>query len=243
MTTGVYCEPYKKRVTFDECALCAQCLPTSIIKSLRIYDYTPQRNTYYVKEMIGCLRKAYFARKSAPADTYLTLKSLYAIKRGKIFGNMVDGSRWIELDGSIALNVDGEYVKLSARLDSYDPQRGAITELKSLEGVHYKNLPRRNDVLQLQSYGTIFKSIIPVRQLTLVYLDMNSFKQFDVEQLDLTSWLKGRVEALHRALRDSKPPGEEPSYECKFCDHKKNCSLVPIINSVTRKKPSSTEAQ
>jgi len=243
MTTGVYCEPYKKRVTFDECALCAQCLPASIIKSLRVYDYTPQRNAYYVKEIIGCLRKAYFTRKSASIDTYLTLKSLYAIKRGKIFGNMVDGSRWTELDGSIPFKVDGEDVKLTARLDSYDPQRAAITELKSLEGIHYKNLPRRNDVLQLQSYGTIFKSIIPVRRLTLVYLDMNSFKQFDVEQVDLNSWLKDRVEGLHRALRDSKPLSEEPSYECKFCDHKKNCNVVPIINSVTRKTPSSTEAQ
>ena len=242
MTTGVYCEPYKKRVTFDECALCTQCLPASIIKSLRIYDYTPPRNTYYVKEIIGCLRKAYFTRKSAPVDTYLTLKSLYAIKRGKIFGSMVDGSRWIELDGSISFDVDGEDVKLTARLDSYDPQKGAITELKSLEGVHYKDLPRRNDVLQLQSYGTIFKSIIPVQQLTLVYLDMDNFKQFDVKPVDLTSWLKGRVETLHRALGDSKPVIEEPSYECKFCDHKNNCNLVSIIISVTRKTPSNKEA-
>jgi len=237
MVVGVFCEQREMHVTFELCASCAQCLPAPIIKSLRIYDYVPQRGVYYLKEVIGCLRKAYMTRKASQVETHLSLRSLYAIKRGKIFGNMVDGSRWKELDGSLSFKVDGENAKLTARLDSYDPEKAMITELKSLEGIERKNLPRDKDVLQVKGYGTIFKSIIPVRQLSIVYLDMNSFKQFSVPLVDLTDWLQKRLFALHRAIRDSRPPDQEPSFECRFCEHRGNCNLTsaPFAKAATLK--------
>ncbi len=242
MTIGVYCEPFKKGVTFEECESCAKCLPAPIIRSLRTYDYRPERNVYYLREVIGCLRKAYSDRKERPPDKFLTLLELYRCKRGGIFENMADKSHWKELDGSLKYNVDGEEVKLSARLDAYDPDTGTIIELKSVEfwtkkpdtgQMWRKKLPRDKDVLQVQGYGAVFKQIVPVRALRILYFDMNEFQQCAVPLVDRTNWLQERAFALHRAIRDSKPPVEERCFECKFCEHSKNCvqQSVPLVRA------------
>jgi CRISPR/Cas system-associated exonuclease Cas4 (RecB family) len=231
MVVGVYCEEKKGGISFEECMACSNCLPTQIIKSLRVYENKPKRNVYYIREVIGCLRKAYFDRK-CPRDEFSKLRDLYCRKRGELFGAIV-GHGWNELDGSLSYVVDGEPVKLTARLDCYDPDKKEIVELKSLSDIENKELPRQKDVLQVQCYGTIFKGIFRVERLRLVYLDMNGFRQINVGLIDKSEWLKERVEKLHRHIRDSKPPAEEPSWECKFCPHKSQCiqpkPMMPVV--------------
>jgi hypothetical protein len=241
---GVNCEPFKKKVTFEECGACAQCLPAPIIKSLRRYDYQPERNVYYLREVIGCPRKAYFDRKSKPTDKYLRLHELYRWKRGEIFEDMADRSRWTQLDGSLKYKVDGEDVKLSARLDAYDPDTGTVIELKSVEfwttnpktkQMWKKKLPRDRDVLQVQGYGTIFRDIVPIKALRILYCDMNEYQQYMVELVDKADWLQERISTLHRAVRDSKPPTEERCYECRFCEDSTNCAVgqrMPLIGAL-----------
>jgi hypothetical protein len=221
MVVGIYCEETKKGISFEECMACSKCLPTQIIKSLRIYENKPKRNVYHVKDVIGCLRKTYFGRKY-PKDEFLRLTDLYRIKRGELLG-AIFGHGWIELPGSLPFVVDGEPVKLTGRLDHYDPEKKEIVELKTLRDVGNAVLPREKDVLQVQCYGTIFKSIFRVERLRLLYLDINEFRQVNVSLIDKTEWLRERVEKLHRHIRDSKPPAENPSWECKFCPHKNNC--------------------
>lgn len=226
MVVGVYCEEKSEGISFEECIACGKCLPSQLIKSLRIFEYKPVRNNYYVREVIGCLRKAYFERKNSGCDTYLTLKELYPRKRGDLMGKITGASGWNELDGSLSYNVDGEDVKLSARLDLYDHDKHEIVELKSVENVWSRYLPKDSDVLQVQSYGVIFKTIFSVKRLRIVYLGMNDFRQVDIEMLDRSLWLKRRVETLHRSIRDFVIPEEEKSYSCNFCQNKGQCNQI-----------------
>jgi len=237
MVVGVFCKVGNKKVSFDDCMGCSKCLPAPLIKSLRIFENEAKRNIYYLAEIIGCLRKAYYERKS-PRDKHLSLEDLYRKKRGKLFSKIADSTGWQELPGSLSYAIDSESVKLTARLDCYDSDKRVIVELKSLEGVKGRNLPRQKDLFQVQCYGTIFKDVLyEIKGLKIVYLDMKDFRQCNVEYVDRTEWIRERVFSLHRAVRDSVQPPKEESCECRFCDYKQDCigigSIVPTVHSST----------
>ena len=227
MVVRVYCSHRSAGVSFDECEACAKCLPTPIIEALREYEYNPERNTYYLAEILCCLKKSYYQRKTSQ-DKYHSLRSLYKKKRGKLFSKIMGTSGWQELRGCLSYDIDGEPVKLTARLDCYDPNKKEIIELKSLElDKQKKYLPRDKDKLQVQCYGTIFKPIfLEVKGLKIVYLDMSNYEQYDVPIEDKSEWMKQRVIVLHRAIRDSQPPPREESYECQHCEYADKCSLL-----------------
>jgi len=226
MVTGVYCSQINAKISFDECSACARCLPAPIINALREYEYKPERNTYYLAEILCCLKKSYYQRK-ASQDKYHSLRTLYNKKRGKLLGKITGASGWQELRGCLSYDIDGEPVKLTARLDCYDPNKKEIIELKSLEIYKQKHLPKEKDKLQVQCYGTIFKSIFQeVRGLKIVYLDMSDYEQYDVPIEDKSEWMKERVGILHRAIRDGQPPPREESYECQYCDYRDKCDLL-----------------
>jgi len=225
LVIGVFCEKKNVRITFEECQKCAKCLPATIIKTLRIFErHTKQRNSYSVSEVVNCLRKSYFERKEPLQDQFYTLKSLLSMTRGKLFEGLLDSTRWQELDGSLEFDIDGENVKIMGRIDAYDPDKLEIIELKSTKISDHTRLPRAKNELQLQCYGTIFKSIFGVKELTLVYVDMDVFEKYPVPLVDKTDWLKEQIQILHRAIRDSKSPNEEQSFECKFCPYNSKCS-------------------
>lgn len=233
MVVGVFCKEKGKGVSFEDCANCAKCLPAPVIRSLKQYDFAYQRNVYHVNDVIGCLRKAYYNRKEPQADVFHPLDRLVAFKRGKLFEGLVSSTKWKELPGSLTYKIDRETVKLTGRLDVYDPENYEITEIKSKEIKYNTTLPKQKDVLQLQCYGTIFKDIFAVEKLRLVYFDMNIFRQYAVPFVDKSSWLKERVTNLHVAVRDSKPPMKERSYWCNCCSYAKKCSsLIKIKTSM-----------
>lgn len=226
MVVGVFCEKNRKCISFEECANCAQCLPAPIIRSLRIYDSKKPRNVYFVREVVSCLRKAYFERKEPPKDHFYKMRELISIKRGKLFGGMASSAHWQELPGSIDYEIDGEKLKLTGRLDIYDPDNLEITEIKSRKIFEDSRLPKKKDVLQLQCYGTIFKGIFRVQKLNIVYFDMDTCQQYSVPFDDKSIWLKKRIHILHRAVRDSKPPKQEQSFKCRYCSFKEKCALM-----------------
>lgn len=232
MVIGVYCEQRRQGITFEECQECAKCLPAIVIKTLRKTDFTKERNSYAVGEVIDCLRKAYYERKEPLPTQYFTLSTLLSMKRGKLFEGLLDSTRWQELDGTLPVNVDGEPVKLQGRIDAYDPDKKQIIELKSTKIFEDTELPREQNVLQLQCYGTIFKKhVFDVNELTLLYVDMDAFETYSVPLVDKSAWLEGRVKILHRAVRDSVSPPEEPSYKCQNCPCRSKCTAqkpVPL---------------
>jgi len=226
MVIGVFCKEKDKGVTFEDCANCAKCLPAPVIRGLKQHDFVYHRNVYHVKDVMGCLRKAYYGRKESHADIFHPLEKLVAFKRGKLFEGMVSSTSWQELNGSLTYKIDKETVKLTGRLDAYDPENCEIIEIKSKIIKYDTRLPLAKDIQQLQCYGTIFKEIISVKKLRLVYFDMNKFKQYEVPLVDKTNWLKTRVTNLHVAVRDSKPPMKERSCWCNYCSYVKNCSSL-----------------
>jgi CRISPR/Cas system-associated exonuclease Cas4 (RecB family) len=166
-----------------------------------------------------------------PKEEYLTLESLYRMKRGTLLERIADSTGWRQLEGSMHCSVDGEDVKITARLDCYDPEKKFIYELKSLELRSARVLPRQKDKLQVQCYGLIFRDVFSdVKGLKIAYLDMNEFRVYDVELEDLSGWVLQRVSSLHRAVRDSQPPSKEESYECRYCEYaEENCASTPIV--------------
>ena len=231
MVVGVFCEKNREGVSFEDCAKCAECLPAPIIGSLRIYENKKPRNVYFVRELVSCLRKAYFERKEQPQDHFYKIRELISIKRGKLFGGMASSTNWQELDGSIEYEIGREKVKLTGRLDAYHPTNLEITEIKSKKIFNNTILPKQKDVLQLQCYGTIFKDIFHVRKLRLVYFDMDMFEQYLIPFIDRTKWLKERIHILHIGVRESKPPKQEQSFECQYCSYKERCELTVKIKS------------
>jgi CRISPR/Cas system-associated exonuclease Cas4 (RecB family) len=232
MTVGVNCIKNSKKVSFEECIECAACLPPQIIKSLRVYENKPKRNTYYVKEIIGCMRKAYFNRKLSQ-DEYQTLLQLFQIKRGKALG-AIAGQGWNELDGSVEYQIDGEPIKLTARLDCYDPEKREIIEVKTKRYIDGPNLPYTSDRMQVQCYASIFKSILPISSLSILYLDFDHFRRIHLDISDISTWMQERTTKLHKHIRDSKIPNDEPSWECKDCTHKESCSTLQAkANAIT----------
>lgn len=234
MVVGVFCEKNHERVTFEDCEKCAQCLSAPIIRSLKIYRNKKPRNVYFVKEIVGCLREAYFERKEPPKDHFYKIEQLISMKRGKLFGGMVSSTNWQELSGSIDYDIDGEKVKLTGRLDVYDPDNFEITEIKSKKIYENTKLPKGKDVLQLQCYGTIFKGIFRVQKLRIVYFDMDTYRQHTVPLIDKSTLLQERIHILHEAVRDSEPPKEEQSFNCKYCSHRTKCFLVTTKISYSR---------
>lgn len=223
MAIGVWCEKKVKGITFEECQECAECLPAIVIKSLRRFEHTKERNSYSVGEVVDCLRRAYFERKEPPENPYYTLKTLLSMKRGKLFEGLLNSTHWQELDGSLEFVVDKENVKLMGRIDAYDPDKLEIIELKSTKIFPHTKLPRKKNVLQLQCYGTIFETIVGVKELTLVYVDMDVFRKYSVPFADKRDWLEGRIQILHRAVRELTPPKEEHSFACSYCLHRNKC--------------------
>lgn len=229
MIVDIWCKKNGGRIPFEQCVDCAKCLPSKMIESLKKYEHEPKRNVYYVKEVIGCLKQAYYKRKQ-PSSKAFTLNSLYSMKRGQLLGAITDKS-YSEFTGELSFNIDGEPVKLTARLDCYDPEKGEIIEVKTLENIFHRRLPRDQDVLQLQCYGTIFKDIFQkINRLYLAYLDMNQFIQFEIPIVNNYPWLQNRVKILHTAIRASIPPDEEIGYYCKYCLHRDKCNIqLPTI--------------
>jgi len=152
------------------------------------------------------------------------------MKRGTLLERIADSTGWRQLEGSIHCKVDGEDIKITARLDCYDPEKRTIYELKSLQIRNARVLPRKKDVLQVRCYGLIFKDVFSeVKGLKIAYLDMNEFKVCDVGLEDMTEWVSQRVTALHRASRDSQPPPKEESYECRYCEYASECPSQQIL--------------
>jgi hypothetical protein len=65
--------------------------------------------------------------------------------------------------------------------------------------------------LQLQCYYTIFSSVIPVKNLNILYVDMNDIVAYKVQNRDLTEWIKLRIQHLEDTLAKNEIPEGEVS--------------------------------
>jgi CRISPR/Cas system-associated exonuclease Cas4 (RecB family) len=119
-----------------------------------------------------------------------------------------------------------ETLSIVGRIDCFDPDEKDIIDAKSTRRLEWqlekRIVPRARDILKIRSYGTIWKSHgFPVNRLLLVYMDERTPpRTFEINQIDLTEWLRTRVIRLHKAILTQIPPEAEPNSLCRFCPFK-----------------------
>ena len=228
MVTGISCNKHGN-ITVEECADCSECLPRPFIMTFKQPTYTNDPKVYGLREIIYCLRKAYFERIIKAVDEYVPLKELWMRKRGKYIEKIAQSGRYHELPGAYEVDVEGEKVEIRATLDCYDYKNGTLIEVKSTR-VNRDKLPRRADVIQVKCYGTIFKDILAgIKVLKIVYLDFYDFLTINVDIEDMSEYLTGRVTTLHNALKRGTPPDPERSSYCTYCPCKNECTQVDLV--------------
>ena len=189
-------------------------------------DKTP---SYGVTEIIRCLRKSYYEKTKKKRKSRKSLDNLWPTVRGNLLHQMTTAYNWNELDMDFQIPLgNGKLGTISGRLDMYDWKTKTIIDLKTTKDVYTQaeeeTIPKKEDILQIQCYGTIFSNIIPIQELVLVYADLNDMLAFRIANEDKTWWLKKRILELEQAINDKNPPKQEISKLCHFCKFYNQCS-------------------
>jgi len=83
-------------------------------------------------------------------------------------------------------------------------------------------------ILILSLYLDVKRSILvslifPVKNLNILYVDMNDIVAYKVQNRDLTEWIKSRIQHLEDTLAKNEIPEGEVSGLCKFCRYQTRC--------------------
>ena len=190
-------------------------------------------STYGVNQIVRCLRKSFYEKTRKKRRSSKSLDNLWPTVRGDLLHQMTTAYNWNELDMDFQIPLgDGSVVIVSGRLDMYDWKTKTIIDLKTTKDVYSQaqegTIPKKEDILQIQCYGTIFSSVIPVQELVLVYADLNDMIAFRIINEDKTWWLKERILQLENSIHLQDPPTREVSKLCHFCKFESECN--PFIN-------------
>ena len=188
-------------------------------------------NTYSVTEITECLRKSFYQKSNSKkkfANKFLSQENLWPTVRGDLLHQMNRAYKWNELDMSLEIPLeDGRIATVVGRLDMYDWRTKTIIDLKTTKDVYTqaekKTIPRKDHILQIQCYGTIFSNVIPVKNLVLVYADLNDMIAFEVVNEDKIWWIKERIQQLDKSIRLRNPPKKEISKACNHCRYQNRC--------------------
>ncbi len=208
-------------------------------------DKTP---SYGVTEIIRCLRKSFYEKTSKKRKSRKSFDNLWPTVRGDLLHQMTTAYNWNELDMDFQIPLgNGKLGTISGRLDMYDWKTKTIIDLKTTKDVYSQaeegTIPKKEDILQIQCYGTIFSNIIPVQELVLVYADLNDMLAFRIANEDKTWWLKERILELEQAIDDKNPPKQEVSKLCYFCKFFNQCNPDEHNNIINEDMGSSLNTQ
>lgn len=202
-------------------------------------DKTP---SYGVTEIVRCLRKSFYERTSKKRKSKRLLDNLWPSVRGDLLHEMTKAYNWNELDMNVQIPLgNGNFGIISGRLDMYDWKTKTIIDLKTTKDVYSQaeegTIPKKEDILQIQCYGTIFSNIIPVEKLVLVYADLNDMIAFQIKNEDKTWWLKDRIIELESSIELKSHPKREISKLCLFCKFQNQCNPDENNNIIHNNKP------
>ena len=200
--------------------------------------------TYSVTEIIRCLRKSFYEKTSKKRKSRKSLDNLWPTVRGDLLHQMTAAYDWNELDMDFQIPLgNGNLGTISGRLDMYDWKTKTIIDLKTTKDVYSQaekgTIPKKEDISQIQCYGTIFSNIIPIQELVLVYADLNDMLAFRIANEDKTWWLKDRILELEHAINDKIPPKQEVSKLCHFCKFFNQCNPNENMRFITENEGSS----
>lgn len=193
-----------------------ECLPPEVIEWLQ-WKYPPVVGVYPVTTLVGCLADAYDSYTARKAEPF---REMWRRKRGTLIHSGLNGVfSWCELKTSHTFEFEGETIRVTAKLDAYSSERQTLYDFKTTDELAWQlekwYLPRRTDVVQIQSYWTMFKPYIPIKELKLIYIDKSSCEAYSVPQKDTLDWLVLRAKTLHKALKSKIRPPSDPG--CWVC--------------------------
>jgi CRISPR/Cas system-associated exonuclease Cas4 (RecB family) len=145
--------------------------------------------------------------------------------------------KWNELPLKAQFPIgDGKSVTISGRLDCYQQDEAEILDLKSTKYLSWQKksnfLPRRKDVNQVRIYQLLYRDIMPVKKLTLLYADMAELTTYDIPILKETeTWLRNRIIEIENAMQSQIPPTADGKTEnaalCSYCAYQTRCHDDP----------------
>lgn len=142
------------------------------------------KSRYWVSDIVACQRKIYYKGLGIEDELLkdATIESMWDTVRGDFLHQMTYAYKWREMDleHRILLN-DGRTAVLVGRLDMYDWRTKTIIDLKTTKLIQWQMkqgfLPKLEHILQVQCYHTIFSQILPIENLSIVYLDNEFMSQ------------------------------------------------------------------
>ena len=192
-------------------------------------NHTPSRLSW-------CIRMAYYwimgfeLEEIVGEDFY----SKYNMFRGNALHNAFERIYpWSELPLKRPITItNGKEVIVSGRLDLYRPNDATVIDLKTTKYVKWQQksgfLPRAKDINQLQIYSVLYKPILPIKKLELVYADMADIISFDVPIApNAEKWLIHRLDVIDAAADTGIIPIGEVSKLCDYCPYQTRCHGEP----------------
>lgn len=172
------------------------------------------RDVFFVSELVGCLRKAYYDR-TRPAKQATT--NVVGILVGKAIHekfNVIAASHGCQTEVNIAKEIEG--VKVIGSADAVCDD--IVIELKVGDvSVDY-------DVARLQA--AIYAVLLGAKEAYVVIIDRQSgvvkLERAPVERDKIRRFLEERVRELKEALRRRRAPTPDRRF-CKYCPYKWTC--------------------
>ena len=183
-----------------------------IEKSSRVvYD----SNIIHISEVSGCLRKAYFERKTLkPA---LDVKNVVATIGNGIHWQLQELLRNEGWQSEVEVQYDLKKFKLMGHIDLMKEK--TIIELKTTSKA--PETPYKNHLRQVNAYLIMAKA----KKAYLIYIGRNGIiKVFNIK-FDKKIWRETIKRAFHLwyCLQENRPPKPEFSGLCSFCEFKWRC--------------------
>ena len=194
-----------------------------------IRNHTPSRLSW-------CVRMAFYYIMGFEFEQIVgeDFYSKYNMFRGNALHNAFERIYpWSELPLKLPVTItNGKEVIVSGRLDLYRPNDATVIDLKTTKYVKWQQksgfLPRAKDINQLQIYSVLYKPILPIKKLELIYADMADIISFDVPiAVNAEKWLINRLDIIDNAVDSTITPIGEVSKLCDYCPYQTRCHGEP----------------
>tara|TARA_Y100000996_G_scaffold404170_1_gene377964 strand:- start:1454 stop:2260 length:807 start_codon:yes stop_codon:yes gene_type:complete len=189
------------------------------------------KNRYSVSDLVHCQRKSLYKQLGLKPEQLvqdLSIEQMWSTVRGDFLHQMTNAYDWNELEMQYQVNLkDGKHATLHGRLDMYDWKTKTIMDLKSVTNLRHQVkhgfIPKLQHILQVQCYGTMFESYIPIENLNLVYVDNIDIVTYKIQKRDMTDWIKTRIQEIEDACNTKQIIKGEPTGLCQFCKYQTKC--------------------
>lgn len=187
----------------------------------------PLRNRYWISDIVGCKRKAYY-KKIGIEEEDIVGEELWYKTRGDFLHKLTYAYRWRELDIEYYIPLkDGKTAAVVGRIDMYDWKTKTIIDLKTKKSINWQAkrgfIPSREDILQVQCYDSVFSQRLPIEGLKIVYADTSDIIAYKIQRRNHREWLKTKIQQIEDSISNNRVPTGDVSGLCKYCKYQTKC--------------------